>query len=184
MGSIRPLLAFLTLAILCQPASAAPPAPTYYSGSAKAVIPLRRDAAGKLYLTALVHGVPLTLLIDTGGSQLLDLNVARRIGLPVGATTGIGYGVTGGAAVRTGVMDIELGGIRVTNLPTSCPDLTELRRTVEATNEIPFDGIIGSELLSALRARVDYDRLTLEIRRPTAASIAEELKRRETLARP
>jgi hypothetical protein len=42
-----------------------------------------------------------------------------------------------------------------------------------------LDGLIGADLLSILRARIDYDRKTLSIRRPDARSAAEEKRLRK-----
>ena len=78
--------------------------------------------------------------------------------------------------MKTAVIDMQLGGISIGGLPTSCIDLGPLR-TFNTQSGVPlFDGIIGSELLSVLLARIDFARLTLELRRPTVASVADEMR--------
>jgi predicted aspartyl protease len=161
----------------CQ-AAAAPPAATNYSGAGQTVIPLRRLRDGKLLLTATVEGEPLTLMIDTGGSQFLDVGSCRRLGLQMADAPTAGYGLGGPAPVKVAVIDMQLGGISIGGLPTSCIDLGPLRNFNMQQGAPLFDGIIGSELLSVLRARIDYARLILELRRPTTASVADEMRRR------
>jgi len=167
---MRTLAFLLAMALLtAQPCTAAQtPLQTFYSGASRVILPLRRAPDGKLFLTATVQGQPATLLLDTGGSQFLDLAVARRLGLDLADATEPGYGLSGGpVAVKLAQVDLKLGDLSVTGLPVSCIDLGPLR-DLHLRQGIPvFDGILGSELLATLRARVDYEKLTLELRRPT-----------------
>ncbi len=165
------------LLLAVAPVAAQEPAPTVYSGQPRAAIPLRRSPDGKLLARVEVEGRMLTLLVDTGASTVLDMGVARGLGLAIGETAEIGYGLTGVTGRRHGTVinRMVLGGIVVSGLPASCLDLAPLR-AVEGVP--PFDGVIGSELMAVLRARIDFDSLTLVVRRPDRASIAEELRRR------
>jgi hypothetical protein len=175
------MLALLLAAVLIsaqQAVAAAQPATTNYSGPSKVVIPLTRSSDGKPLLTATVQNQPLILMIDTGGSQFLDVEIARRLGLKLTDAPSPGYGLGGAAAVKRAVVDMKLGDISIAGLPVSCIDLGPLR-TFSTQHGAPlFDGIVGSELLTVLRARIDYDKLTLELHRPTAASIGEQMLRR------
>ncbi|MEO7187341.1 MAG: aspartyl protease family protein [Sphingomicrobium sp.] len=168
----------VALVFVSQPCAAAEPPPqTFYSGPSKVTIPLRRVADGKLLLTTTVQGQPLTLMVDTGGSQFLDVGVAQRLGLKLTDAAELGYGLGGAAVVKLAVVDMKLGALSVTGLPVSCIDLAPLRNAIARQNAPLFDGIVGSELLTVLRARIDYEKLTLELRRPTAASIADQMRK-------
>ena len=181
MKPSRPVAALIAAFLLTSTPvpAAAQEAETYYSGSSKSTVRLRRAADGKLFLTALIAGRPVTLLVDTGASMLLDTGVAQRLGLQLTDTDDVGYGLTGITAPRKAtVIDMKLGGLTITGLPASCLDLTPLRDLHREKSMPILDGVIGSELMAVLRARIDFDALTLEIRRPDRRSIAEELRRR------
>jgi len=173
-------LSLLLAAVLLAPqlCAAEEPPQTRYSGASKVVIPLRRVPDGKLLLTATIQGQPMTLMIDTGGSQFVDLGVAKRLGLKLADATLPGYGLGGAAAVKLAIIDMRLGDISVTGLPVSCIDLAPLRAFSTQQGAPLFDGIVGSELLTVLRARIDYEKLTLELRRPTPSSVAAEMRQR------
>ena len=50
-------------------------------------------------------------------------------------------------------------------------DLTVMRELLAKHGMPVFDGLIGADLLAVLRARVDFDKLVLEVRRPDQATI-------------
>ena len=63
-------------------------------------------------------------------------------------------------------MDLRLGELRLRNLPVDCLDLTELKALSKANGMPEFDGLIGAELLRVLGAKIDFERLTLTVKRP------------------
>jgi len=140
---------------------------SYFEGPRSVTLPLRRAVDGKLYLTVPVMGRDLVLFLDTGASTVLDLRVARSIGVPLIDTGQTGYGLTGVAGKRISThVDLRLGALKLSNLPVDCLDLAELKALSKANGMPEFDGVIGAELLTALRARIDFERLTLTLRRP------------------
>lgn len=150
------------------------PAPTaWFSGpSGRSTVPLHRSIDQKLYLTVMVQSEPLNLFIDTGATTILDANVARRLGLPLADTEDEAIGLTGVAGRRQlALLDMVIGKTAITGYQVSVIDLTATR-DLHAKHGMPvFDGLIGADLLAVLRARVDFDRLVLEVRRPDQATI-------------
>ncbi|QIK77757.1 hypothetical protein G7077_01340 [Sphingomonas piscis] len=175
---MKAFAALIAAFVLAAPAAAQQPM-TYYAGPSRVTLPLTRAADGKVFVQATVQGQPATLLIDTGGSQFLDLAVCNRLGLKLTDSPQPGYGLgSGPTPFKTGYADMRLGGLSVTGLPVSCIEMTELRALHKRQKFPDFDGIVGSELMAALRARLDYDRMIVELRRPTRASMAKELQHR------
>ena len=128
---------------------------------------MQRSIDNKLYLTVVVEGQPLNLFIDTGATSVLDLDVARRLGLVLTPSDDRAIGITGvGSARQLTSVDLVLGKIEITDHQVSVVDLSALRELYAAHDMPVFDGLIGAELLAVLRARVDFDKRVLEVRRP------------------
>lgn len=179
--SKRPVMASFLLLLLATQGSPGmaqdPPPLTYYSGPSTTVLALKRVPDGKLFLTVTVEGRPLSLFVDTGATTILDCQVAKDLGLVLNETNDVATGLTGIAGKRQiTAVDMVLGGLRVTDQPVSCLDLSESRRLNAQIGWPHLDGLIGSDLLAMLRARIDYSRKTLTLRRPDARSFAEEKK--------
>jgi len=157
-----------TLGLLAEAGCAQQPEPlTWFEGPSSVTIPLKRAADGKLYLTVPVMGHDLLLFLDTGATSLIDIHVARKLGVPLVDTGQEGFGLTGIAGKRISThVDLRLGALKVTNLPIDCLDLTQLRAVSRGNNMPEFDGLIGAELLNRLQARIDFGRLTLTVKRP------------------
>jgi hypothetical protein len=138
-----------------------------FEGPASVTIPLKRAVDGKLYFAVPVMGRALLMFLDTGATTVIDIAVARKLGLPLVDTGQEGFGLTGVAGKRISThVDLSLGALRITGLPVDCLDLTQLR-AVSRSNGMPdFDGVIGAELLTELQAEIDFGRLTLTLKRP------------------
>ena len=163
----RDLLA-TSIALLTLPFPAGADTPsTFFEGPQSATLPLARTIDGKLYLKAPVMGRDLLLFIDTGALTILDTAVARSLGLTLVDTGESGFGLTGLAGKRiSGRIDLRLGPFKITGLPVDFMDLGQLK-AVSRSNGMPeFDGLIGAELLTMLRAKIDFERLTLTLKRP------------------
>ncbi len=141
--------------------------PVAFDGPDLVTIPLRRAADNKLYLTVPVMGRDLVMFLDTGASTVIDLTVARRLGVPLVDTGQQGFGMTGVAGKRISThVEMRLGALRMTGLPIDCLDLTQLKAVSRGNGMPAFDGVIGAELLTLLQGQIDFGRLTLTVRRP------------------
>jgi hypothetical protein len=139
----------------------------YFEGPGSTTLPLNRAVDGKLYLRTTVMGRDLLLFLDTGALTLLDMALARSLGLKLVDTGQSGFGLTGGAGKRiSGRIEMRLGKLKITGLPVDFMDLGPLRALSRANGMPEFDGLIGAELLTTLRAKIDFERLTLTLRRP------------------
>ena len=124
-----------------------------------------------------VGGRDALFSIDTGAPDIvIDPGLADELHLP---TADAGSGVFAGgkrAAVRTTVVsDIELGGVRVADVPAD----------VLPTRNLPFwpghvaDGVIGTGLLSRFLATIDYAHGALVLRaRDRSSAFEDEAARR------
>jgi len=174
-------LLLAALAMMTVPAHAADPASNIsLSGKSSVAIPLTRAPDGKMFLNAKIQGQPVTLLLDTGASQIVDTVAARRLGLQCQDTPEAGYGLIGTVdKAQATLINLDLDGLNVWQVRATCLDLSGLRAAFQHHREPLPDGILSAEVMALLRARIDYDRRTLELRLPTKSSVAEELRRRE-----
>lgn len=161
--------AFLTgtIGLLTLAASAQGEPLVGFAGPSSVTIPLQRAADGKLYLTVPVMGRELVMFIDSGATTVIDLNVARQLGVPLIDMGQEGFGMTGRAGKRISThVDMRLGTMEIAALPVDCLDLTQLKAVSRGNGMPAFDGVIGAELLAQLQAQLDFGRLTLTVRRP------------------
>jgi hypothetical protein len=177
----RLVLAGLALSLVARQGAAADPEfRISFSGRSSVVIPLVRAPNGTLFLNAKIQGRPVTLLLDTGATAILDAGAAGRLGLACGLTQEAGYGLIGSVdKVRATPINIDLDGLNVWQLRATCLDLTGLRTAFQQFGMPAPDGVLSAEVMGLLRARIDFDKLTLELRRPTKASVTEQLRRME-----
>jgi hypothetical protein len=149
-------------------------AQSYFAGPSSLTVPLEQRADGKLYLLAKVEGHPMTLLVDTGATTIMDSTILVGLGVTLSESHEIATGLTGVAGKRQlATLDIGLGAMSITDLPVNALDLTAARTALEASGAQGFAGVLGTDLLAVLRARIDYDRRTLSLKRPTARSISQ-----------
>jgi len=140
---------------------------TYFEGPGSTTLALSRAGDDKLYLRTPVMGRDLLLFLDTGALTILDIAVARSLRLPLTDLGQSGFGLTGTVGKRlNGPVDLWLGKMKIMGLPVDFLDLSQLKAINRANGMPEFDGLIGAELLTMLRARIDFERLTLTIRRP------------------
>jgi aspartyl protease family protein len=86
-------------------------------------IELRRRSDGHFHAEALVNGVPVRFLVDTGASELvLSLADARRVGIDPAELAFIGRARTANGVVATApvrLARVELGGFSDAGVPAS-----------------------------------------------------------------
>jgi CubicO group peptidase (beta-lactamase class C family) len=134
------------------------PAKYKYSGSG-IILPLTFDEGGRPYTMALVTAtektIPVKLVVDTGGSHALSLDVGSNseIRAPEGAMkTVLGRGGSGEITGYTGrVRALELGGQTFKDVPTIFPDSSSGTAGVNGRH-----GNLGSGILRRFKVIYDY----------------------------
>lgn len=72
--------------------------------------------------------------------------------------------------VHAGLVDeIDLGGLKVMGLSAIMVDLSELIHSQAAVALRPIEGLVGTDLLAPLAAKIDYGALTLTLTKPAGA---------------
>jgi hypothetical protein len=141
--------------------------PPTYAGLDTVTIKLARGKDDKLYFPLTVNGHILKVVIDTGSKTVFDLGTMRAIGIQGYPTSDAYYGFGGFLHVHAGLVDeIDLGGLKVEGLAAIMVDLSELVHSQATVALPPIDGLVGADLLAALSARIDYEALTLTLKRP------------------
>ncbi len=137
------------------------PAKYRYSGSGT-ILPLTFDEGGRPYTVASVAVsddklIPVKLVVDTGGSHALSLDVGSKpeITLPAGATKGVlGRGAGGEISGYTGqVKKFQLGGQTIENVPAIFPDSNSGITSIGGRQ-----GSLGAGLLRRFKIIYDYSR--------------------------
>jgi hypothetical protein len=111
-----------------------------------------------IYIHAEVDGQPVRMMVDTGGANLLTPAAAKRLGISAHGTMAI---------AGTGADKVDLGfgrakTIRVGDVSLTDPlfYIVDFGRIGEIEGE-EFDGLVGFELFSRARVRIDYPARTL-----------------------
>ena len=132
-----------------------------YSGSGT-ILPLTFDDGGRPYTVASVAVsddklIPVKLVVDTGGSHALWLDVGSKpeIKLPEGVASGVlGRGAGGEITGSTGrIKKFQLGGQTIVNVPTIFPDSNS-----GITGIGGRQGSLGAGLLRRFKIIYDYSR--------------------------
>ena len=98
------------------------------------------------------HG-PYAMLLDTGTSpSVIDLNLARQIGLTIdaGGQAGSGGGVKANPAYETSLPQVELGGVTAKNVSALALDLSGVSRKFGQ----PIQGVLGDSLFTGASSAV------------------------------
>ena len=99
------------------------------------------------------HG-PYSFILDTGTvSATIDLQVARELGLPLGArATSVGVGAGRSAGRPTTFVELQIGGISVSDLEVAVFDLSGVSRALGR----PLHGVLGFGFLDSRITQIDY----------------------------
>ena len=152
---------------LATTAGASQASKTYFEGPSSQTLPLQRGGDGKLSLVVQVMGKDLVMAIDTGGATMLDMSVANHLNLTFSEPVDAGYALGGGAVQHKAAnVDMMLGKLKINGLPILCMDLGQPKAVSQARGWPVYDGLIGPELLTALRATMDFTRPALTVRCP------------------
>jgi len=135
----------------------------WIKGPSRESLEFMRTPQGKIYVPVEIKGKRLHFLVDTGGTTLIDLTVAKDLGLSPTAAGDTTTTLTGSGGERHVVrIDLSIGKFVIGNLQMSSIDLTYFK-TLEKPELV---GIIGADLLSLFRARIDYGDSSLTLHRP------------------
>lgn len=142
----------------------------WYQGPGSFTVPLETAADHKLHLTVKLMDRDVTVLIDSGAQTIIDTTLARDLNLPLTeAETQQYYSLTGSAGKRVGTrINLVIGKAKISGMPADCMDLSGLNALNRSVGLPEFAALLGADLLSMLRAEIDYNKLTLTLHRPTA----------------
>jgi hypothetical protein len=158
-------------------------------GDERVVVRFRQSRAGYLSVNGKVNGRPVNLIIDTGApNSYLDRERATSLGVvwklregnspsrvqrnpPFGAIAGPVDGVTQLGQKRAFRIElhafadsIDIGQLRTGSIEVGAHDLSSINLAVgRYYNELPFDGIIGADVLGPGMAIIDYGSRTLSL---------------------
>ena len=155
-------LLFIILAFIgCMPTAKAEEA--WVKGPSRGSMEFMRTPQGRIYVPVEIKGRRLYFLVDTGGTTLIDLTVAKELGFHPTAAGDTATTLTGGGGERHVVrIDVSLGKFVIGNIEVSSIDLTYFK----GLEKPELVGIIGADLLSLFRARIDYGDSLLTLHRP------------------
>ncbi|HVG35179.1 MAG TPA: aspartyl protease family protein [Pyrinomonadaceae bacterium] len=137
------------------------PAKYVYAGTG-AILPLTFDEGGRPYATASVvisgeASLPVKVVVDTGASHALSLDVGSHPGLrlPEGATPAVlGIGANGEVRGHRGrVKSFQLGGYTLKDVPTTFPDASAGTAGIGGRQ-----GNLGDAALKRFKIIYDYSR--------------------------
>lgn len=139
----------------------------HYSGPRTVRLPFKITPDGKPFIRVTLNGSERVLFVDTGATTILDLELARSLGMDPKDSGQLGIGLTGVTGPRyVAIADFQIGRMEIKGMPVSCLDLSSMREPNRKQDLPEFDGLIGSDLLSIFRARIDYDTMTLTLKHP------------------
>ncbi len=113
-------------------------------------------------------------LVDTGSScVVLDRRLAEEIHLPtVGSAPLLGAGAKKANGKLGRLNSLQLGAVKVQNIPVVVVDLHRPEKTSE-----PFEGILGSEFLQRFVVTLDYPKRQLSLQKAGRGAMAEGSRR-------
>jgi len=139
------------------PATAFAPPPDPHDATIGGVVSdaLQAPLAVPVLAVSVNGGAPLRFALDTGGQNVISPDAARRLGMQI-----VGNGTVGGAGA--GLVKIQYAWARTVAVGSA-----QMRDqpfiVLDLGKNIPFDGIIGYELLARFAVRLDFERGRFEI---------------------
>jgi len=137
----------------------------------KAVLPLHfltglDGQKSHITVDGMINGQPASLIIDSGASNsVLDASLADHFGLVPDhsyqkeSAVGLGSDSIDSSLSRAAVF--ELGTFHILQFPFVLLDLSIINNTFRKTGSGHIDGIIGTDLLLAGHAIIDYKKATI-----------------------
>ena len=154
-------------------ALAAMPSPVLDVPDGTVTVPMRRSAFGTPVISVRINGRPHEFWLDTGASMtILSARVALDAGVGLASTDTLALGVVAGQIpARAAFVDsLSIGGVRVRALSVAVVDSDVLRLDRRVVNghveEVPIEGVIGTDILRHLDLVLDARAGTVAISRP------------------
>ena len=137
----------------------------------------------QFFVEARINGRRAVLIVDTGSPiTCIDASKARPFGLkPFTGSEDIPATVIANGETHrvTLIPSMRMGQVELKDTPAALIDLGEINRQLRATHDKPVDGILGLDLLFALKAVLDCGRheLILKTNPAVKSPFAATLKR-------
>lgn len=125
-----------------------------------------------LFVTGKVEMVPVRMLIDTGASKtvfdknFLSLHFSEtKLQTNEQLTTGVGSNTL--QSEITEIKNLQIGRLQIDLLTIAVLDLSHVNETYSLVDFEPISGVIGSDLLVAGKAVINFKKKTLRMKHPT-----------------
>lgn len=141
-------------------------------GFRKVSIPLEivsiNEQGFHLFLNILIDGKPKKMLLDTGASRtVLDLNLFREshpeITFETNDDLATGLGSSKVENFIATVSELRLGKNVLNDYELGLLDLSHVNESYRSLGLVPFDGVLGSDVLVQLKAVIDMEKLVLRV---------------------
>jgi predicted aspartyl protease len=145
----------------------------FFASQGSLAVKLVRSQSGLLEAPARVGEFPATMVLDTGAGQTcLDRATVQRLALPtrLGDRRAVGLGVNDEAIAYVTMDQFWIGPCCVPAVEAVVTDFSHVQAARSKLGDQPFDGILGSDVLAARFAKLDYDSLTLYLQESKAAT--------------
>jgi len=145
----------------------------FFASEGRWAVQLARSQSGLLDLPARFGGSPATLSLDTGaGRTCLDRATVQRLALPTRPTDrrALGMAVAAEAVSYVVIEDFWIGPCCLPAVEAVETDFSHVNAYREELGDSPFDGVLGSDILFARAAVLDYGGLTLYLQEATGAA--------------
>ncbi len=130
---------------------------------------LKRIATGQLVLPATVNGVKGIFVLDTGsGNTIIDVLKKDKFKITEAdicptTETAVGAGASGIALELATVRTFSAARRRMRNVMVFLMDMSNVNNEFTAAGMRNIDGILGSDILFAHNAVIDYGSMTLKM---------------------
>lgn len=126
------------------------------------------DEGYHLFITARINGKLVNLLVDTGASKtVFDLNRIERFAdkglIKDHAQLSTGLGTNSMKSHQLEIKKIKLGACVLLNYDCFLLDLSHVNASYHQLRQKPIDGVLGSDLLVKLKAKIDYSNSKLTL---------------------
>jgi predicted aspartyl protease len=145
----------------------------FFAAQGCLAVKLVRSKSGLLEAPARVGGVPATMVVDTGaGRTCLDPATVQRLALPTRPADRrpVGFGGTLKSNAYVTMDQFWIGPCCLLAVEAVVTDFSHVHAARSELGDQPFDGILGSDILAAQSAKLDYGSLTLYLQEAKAAA--------------